>query len=272
MKENFKGIKLIFIIYYLLYVLFLLIISFLDKPFVFDNIFIYLCFDVCFPLIFLLILFLIFSPVIIALYFLFKKIKNSKIRIFMTAFLVPFLNLIYLLIENCFGDGWFSCTIGFSMLLVFLPQIIIIILCIPKKNLPLKYKMSFTAFLMIVFGLIFIIFYAIGNNFVNNHIDIQKLQKSDYILTELENYKMKNGAYPQKIDNIIKEKNFKGYEYKTSNNGQSFILELKVENSISYSKSFKYCSDKKDVYCKVGRYYESYQTQYGKWIKSVFDD
>lgn len=52
--------------------------------------------------------FIVFLPTIILLYFLFKKIKNYYARVILTAFLIPFTNMIYFFIEGKFlGESFF---------------------------------------------------------------------------------------------------------------------------------------------------------------------
>ena len=66
--------------------------------------------------------FIVFSPLILALYFLFKKIKNKYLRILLVAFLIPFTNLIYLFIEHfCFNSDFYSNLIGFFTLFCTIP-------------------------------------------------------------------------------------------------------------------------------------------------------
>jgi len=101
---------------------------------------------------------LIFLPSIIVLYFLFKKIKNPNSRMVLTAFIIPFNNLIYFAAGCFINDSFwlFSMITGICMLFYFLPSVLITVLCTPKSWLPQKKYFIFTNILMGIFGWILI--------------------------------------------------------------------------------------------------------------------
>lgn len=102
--------------------------------------------------------FIVFLPTIILLYFLFKKIKNYYARVILTAFLIPFTNMIYFFIEGKFlGESFFSMIIGFFTLCGTLPIVSATALCCPKSILPFKWYIILTNFLMAVLGWIMIL-------------------------------------------------------------------------------------------------------------------
>lgn len=212
---------------------------------------------------------LVFAPGIIALYFLFKKVKDSLTRIYLIAFLIPFTNLIYLFIEHYFligSDGMISMTIGFIMLFMFLPLTLITTFCIPKTLLPIKRDMITTQLLIIALGWIMVVLSGILINLSDNIINSIKVKKYETIIKNIEEYKTKHKKYPDKIEDTIKS--FRNFEYSVENNNQDYVLVL--YNSSNFR--LIHCSSNEHKECELGYHYGYYNRKFGKWVKSVYDD
>ena len=208
----------------------------------------------------------IFIPTIIILYFLFRKFKGYKTRIWLVSFLIPFTNMVYFFIDAIkTGDGISSQMIGFWAIFFILPMITVLTLFTPKSLLSIKSEILKTCGLMFAFGWILIFLSWATVSFADDVYSYYKVQKYDHVIKKLENYKTKNGVYPDKLQNIVRVRNL---YYRTYDDGQNIILELNKYNA----KSYKYCSDKDAEECKEGRYEERYQNRIGKWVKSVEDN
>ena len=173
------------------------------------------------------IVLIVFLPAIIALYFLFKKVKDSLTRIYLIAFIIPFTNLIYLFIEHYFligSDGMISMTIGFIMLFMFLPLTLITTFCTPKIFLPIKKDMIITQLLLIVIGWIMVILSGILINLSDNIVNSIKINKYNSIIESLEHYKTEHNRYPSQVEDTVKC--YKNFEYKTEDNSQEYVLML----------------------------------------------
>lgn len=97
-----------------------------------------------------------FIPTIFLLYFLFKKVINKFKRVLLTAFLIPFTNMIYFFVEMHLPDPIFSLFLGFYSLYATLPIVFITALLTPKSILPIKWYVILTDVLMWIFGWIMI--------------------------------------------------------------------------------------------------------------------
>ena len=96
--------------------------------------------------------------------------KNKKILL--TAFVVPFINMVIYLIEfslNCREDselnfGYFSEFFGFYAIFLIVPFLLFLSLILPKKILKFKIEAIKTLILMWIFGwiLIFISWFLAG--------------------------------------------------------------------------------------------------------------
>lgn len=208
--------------------------------------------------------FIVFFPTILLLYFIFKKIQNKNLRILLTAFSIPFTNLIYLFIEHfCFGSEFNSNLIGFCTLFVTLPIAFLIGLCTPKSILPIKWGIIKTVILTAIFGVGLII---LSESVISKIDDItaqSKLEKYEIIIENIENYKKQNGVYPQKIEDNVQK--FKQFYYNTKNSDKDYILTV----GDSYITQYNYCSSEELEGCYPQKTnYASYE-KYGKWIKVV---
>ncbi len=211
--------------------------------------------------------FIVFSPAILVLYLLFKKIRNKNLRILLTAFVIPFTNFIYLFIEYfCFNDNYKSYIIGLFTLCFTLPLFFIIGLCTPKSILPIKWNIVKTVVLTAIFG-IFLIYLSLF--IISNLEDIKvknKLEYYDVLINEIENYKQQKGVYPQKIEDKVQK--FKEFNYDTKNSGKDYILTV----GDSYFKKYNYCSTDKLEDCYPKETGNSSCEKFGKWIKVVIFD
>ena len=210
---------------------------------------------------------LAFLPAIIVLYFLFKKIKNINLRIILIAFIIPFTNLIYYIIEHFLIDfEIFSMIIGFYTLFVFLPTALIVTLCAPKSILPFKKEFIKANILMGIIGWILICLSSFITDFIEWKIELNILNKYQPVIETIEQYKSENGLYPQNIDDNIKL--FKNFNYEPQDNNNGFILEL----SNHWEKSYNYCSDSEYQHCKEGWYSGGAHKKIGNWIKADYSD
>ena len=208
--------------------------------------------------------FIVFSPLILALYFLFKKIKNKYLRILLVAFLIPFTNLIYLFIEHfCFNSDFYSNLIGFFTLFCTIPLYSITALCIPKSILPIKWDIITTTVLTAIFGIGLIILSEIIIPKIDDIAAKRKLEKYELIINNIEDYKKQNGVYPQKIEDNVQA--FKQLYYNTKNSDKDYILTV----GDGYITQYNYCSIEQLDSCYPKKTnYASYE-KYGKWIKVV---
>ena len=212
---------------------------------------------------------LIFAPAIVTVYFLFKKVKDSLTRIYLIAFIIPFTNLIYLLIEHYFifgSDGMMSMFIGFFILFMFLPLTLITTCFIPKVWLPLKKDMITTQLLLITIGWIMVVLSGFLINISDNIVNSIKINKYNSIIESLEHYKTEHNRYPSQVEDTVKC--YKNFEYKTEDNSQEYVLML--YNSPAFL--LNYCSSDKLKECKLGYHNGRYNRKFGKWVKSVYND
>lgn len=270
MKEKIQKYLKIFGIYYVTYFILNLAISlflmFVAGPIENfpDDIFIILLMSAINPLILIMPL-IAFIPVIILLYFLFKKIKEKKARIFLIAFLIPFLNLIYCVIEHQLvgQPEMVSMMIGASVLFIILPLSFVISCCLPKRLLPIKKEVILTIPLMGLFGFVLIFCSGLINNYIDDKVNPYYLKKYDPIIEQIEEYKAKNGAYPKKVEDSAKK--YKNFYYYTRNNDKDYILRV----SNYYTKVFNYCSNKEFDECHPHKTNYADYIQFGKWIEII---
>lgn len=218
------------------------------------------------PVFLLLGFIIVFSPTILVLYFLFKKITSIHKRILLAAFMVPFTNMIYWIIAHFWGDVIFPMFIGFLTLFMFLPSALIVTLCTPKSLLPLKKEFIVTNLLMGIFGWILIFISNIGEDFVNNKIALSKLEKYQPVIESLEQYKVNNGVYPETIEDNVKI--YKNFSYEP----QKDYKDYKLTVNDGYMTFFSYCTNDKIDGCYKGWYHSMKHSKIGKWIKAVDDD
>ncbi len=212
---------------------------------------------------------LIFSPTIIFLYFLFKRITDEKTKLFLIAFAIPYTNMIYLFFECLILKneyGIISMLIGSHTLFGLLPLALITTLFIPKSIFPNKYKALITNLLMGFIGVILIIFSFISINCWRNFLEKRELNKYNIIIEKLESKKCLNGTYPAEIEDTVKY--FKKFSYEPKENNQGYILTV----SNSFMNDYLYCSNPDYYGCKEGNYNYSHYKKFGKWIKRVDDD
>ena len=224
------------------------------------------------PFIIIISFVIIFSPAILLLYLLFKKIKNVKGRIVLTAFLIPFTNMIYLLIEHlCIEDfAIISLIIGFCALFIFLPLSFISILFVPEKWLPIKWQIVITIILTEIFGWILVFCSGLLISFIDSvivsKIDAKNLEKYEVIMENLEEYKARNGVYPEKAEDTVKK--FESFYYEPINSNSGYTIS--VFNK--FHKGYKYCTTPEPEGCHPeSKGYADYE-QFGKWIKIIEKD
>ena len=210
----------------------------------------------------------LFSPAILALYFLFKKIQNKNLRILLTAFLIPFNNLIYLAVGHFFYDDLesLSVTAGFISLFMFLPVALVATFCIPKSLLPFKKEAILTNILMWFIGWGLIIVALIAGGYIDELIEKISLSKYEPIIQQLEDYKQKNGVYPDSIEDKVGV--YKEFSYKPQDYNKDFVLNL----SNHWTMSYYYCSNDEYYYCQEGWHDGGYYTKIGKWTKADYSD
>ena len=273
MKEKTKNILKIFGIYYLIsFILQLIMILLLQggKPMSIKDLLLTL--SICFgiPIVNVLFIAIAFLPTIVGLYFLFKKFKGTKTRIFLTAFLILFSNMIYYFIEYFITnntDCHISMFIGFYAIFFLLPSLLLATLFVPKSLLPFKIEAIKTLSLMFLIGWILIVVSTISLQYIDNKIDVFKLKKYDSVIEQIEQYKKENGVYPDNFEDTVKK--YRNFSYITKNNNQDFILTI----SNHYTKEFNYCSSDISDSCHegwIGGNTKNYKV--GRWIKSVEQD
>ena len=234
-----------------------------------EEVFLRIFYGLISPILLVIFYLIIFSPAILILYFLFKKIKNTKGRIFLTAILLPLNNLLYFFIEYIYSDysPIFSVMIGAFSLFVVVPLIFIIVMLIPQKILQIKWQAVITIVLTGIFGWIFVIFTYFLIATVMPKADAKNLEKYDVIIENLEGYKKQNGVYPKTTEDNIKK--FHYFKYEPINDDKDYILT--VYNT--YSNHYNYCTTPEPVGCHPdNKYYYMIYKQFGKWIEAIDDD
>ena len=186
----------------------------------------------------------------------------ENFRILLTAFIIPFTNLIYLFIEHfCFNSDYISYSIGFCTLFVTIPLYFITALCIPKSILPIKWEIIKMVIITAIFGVVLIILCANIVPPIDDIADKSKLEKYEEIINNLEDYKKTNGTYPPKIEDNIHV--FKYFHYNTKNADTDYILTVG-----NYYPTYNFCSAEKLDGCHTNAQHE----KFGKWIKVVYED
>lgn len=211
---------------------------------------------------------ILFSPAIIALYFLFKKIQNKNLRILLTAFLIPFNNLIYLAIGHFFYNDLEALSIlgGFASLFMILPIALVVTFCIPKSLLSFKKEAIFTNILMWFFGWGLIFIALTVGDCIDKRVEAIRLSKYEPIIQQLEEYKSQNGVYPESIKDSVKA--YKEFSYKPQDEGKDFVLNV----GNHWTMSYYYCSNDEYYYCKKGWHDGGNYTKLGKWTKADYSD
>lgn len=223
------------------------------------------------PILIPIITCIIFSPAIILLFFLFKKIKNIDCRILLIAFFIPFTNLIYFIIENLNNNTPFlSLIIGGNTLFTLLPLIFIVTFCTPQKLLPIKWEIIKTSCFTGLLGWFFIILLFITIESTRNITNANKLKKYEPLIQSIEELKIQNGTYPYDISRTSKIKNntstYPHYEY--INRENNYILTVHTSKFVQ----FNYCSDNSMEECQSGWHKYRLQDKFGIWTRSVEDD
>ena len=211
------------------------------------------------PIILPVLVLIIFLPAFIVLYFLFKKYKSVKARIFLTAFMFPFTNAVYYIIEHYTGDGieLTSMIIGFYSLFGILPLVFLTALCIPKSLFPYKKEAIITPIIMWFMGWLLIVFSNIFLVVCDNFIDKIALKKYDKVINQIEDYKIQNGIYPNEIEIM-----FDNLYYMPENGGNDYIISV-YKSDVQYN----YCTTPEIKGCSEGYYDYSSHKKSGKWIK-----
>lgn len=188
---------------------------------------------VAIPLACLVMFLYLFIDVLVAiliLFLLFKKLKSIKVRMILTAFLVPFAIFI-----KCFLGYHilnFNDPISYIMLAVFLTVTFVAILCTPKTLISVKKEICTTCIIMGIFTLLFGFF---GTGFLMKIRDsetITKLNQYETIIKTVETYKEQNGVYPDKVEDT--EKVFKRFIYIPAKNKKYYNLNVIDEKDNFY--------------------------------------
>ena len=214
------------------------------------------------------ICFIAFLPATLLIYPFFKKIQNKNFRIIFVAFIIPFLNFIYILAEEILtgGDVWFFSYILGAFALYSFGCTFIIILFIPKSILLIKWDIIKSNILMTMFGIIFVAILQIILNPIDDYINTNKLEKYDILIEQLKTHKKQYGRYPENIQDNVKE--YRNFYYTPINSNKDYILTL----SNTYNKQFNYCTSKEPEGCYPHKnLYHSYEN-FGKWIKIIAFD
>ncbi len=261
MNEKVKtSLKIFGIWYIVVFIVSMICIYFSHRQFGIYDIASEILIGILVPIIIPIVVSIIFFPALIALYFLFKKYKSIKARIFLVSFIFPFINAIYYIIERYIGDGSFALTsmiIGWYSLFVVLPLLFISILCMPKSLLPFKKEAIYTSIIMWIMGWFLILFSNIFIVICDNFIDKIELKKYDKVINQIEDYKIQNGVYPSEIEN-----NFENLHYFRENGGNDYIISVYKSDA-----QYNYCSAEKIKGCAEGYYDYSSHKKSGKWIK-----
>lgn len=178
----------------------------------------------------LLYLFIDVLVALLVLYFLFKKIKSIKVRMILTAFLIPFSIFIKCFLGYHIFDS--NDPISYIMLEVFLAITFVAILCAPRTLVSVKKEICTTCILMGIFALLFGFF---GTEFLMKIRDsetIVKLNQYEIIIKNVENYKKQNGVYPDKVEDTVKI--YKKFVYVPAKNKKYYNLSIMDENDNYY--------------------------------------
>lgn len=205
--------------------------------------------------------FLILLPAFILLYFIFIHTKSIKIRRLSAIFIIPLWlcilskihDFLFLPISSIFSIAEFS-------VLVFMPFIILVILGFPYRFIDVDDKIEMLKsfiFMYIVFIILFILCCAIDVKPQSYFAPIEryKLQKYEKTLSSIEEFKAKNGKFPQSLTNEVPSI-FKYYKYESLNDGQNFILYLSddkyllKEYFVVTEPAFVYYSDSNNIELK----------------------
>lgn len=208
----------------------------------------------------------IYMPTIILLYFLFRKIKEKELRMFLIVLLIPLTNFIYYVFEHFISSGQEVLSIVLAAFLLFfeLPTLFLASCILPKKILPFKKEIIVTTLFMFLFSVALTFSTVMAVKYTDGKIDFNNLEKYDSIIQEIEDYKMKNGVYPEHVIDSVKK--YKKFKYTIENDGNDYVLIL----SNDYKKRFYHCSKNEDKICypknkDVFRY-----KQIGKWKRAIF--
>ena len=120
-------------------------------------------------LLFFLFPYIAFLPAEILIFVICKKIYSEKWKIFWSAFLIPFCNMIYFLCEriwqyfkyhSCIDTEFYADSefLGIISLVIILPLTFFITLCIPSKKLNYKKQIIKSSALMMLLGWVLVIF------------------------------------------------------------------------------------------------------------------
>mgnify|MGYP003571429821 CR=1 FL=1 len=198
------------------------------------------CIECFFGSYFLLALF--YLPLIFLIRFLFKKIQSIPNRIGIVAILVP----VYSLIPSIFISRFFALILIVSLIQII--PVLIVILFLEKSFLPEKKYISITIILTILTSL----FAFSVTSDISKKIDENERHKyiTNFtpVIQYIEEYKDKNGSYPEEKDEQIKnmiielknDETIRDWEYKVKNNE----FNLKIQDK--YKDEYEYCSDTKN--------------------------
>lgn len=209
--------------------------------------------------------FVVFSPTILGLYFLFKKVQDKNYRILLTSFLIPFTNFIYFIIDKIYFKTDIPMLVGFCSLFFAIPTLFVLALSMPKSLFSplMKWYVIKTSVLMVVFGFCLMIVSLCIMPKVEAYVENNKLVKYDVIIKNIEDYKNLNGVYPQTLEDSVKS--FQFFSYQPQNLNQDYILTVGDD----YTRQYNYCSNEYMEGCFPKKMYNVSFEKCGDWIKVV---
>lgn len=193
--------------------------------------------------------------------------KKSNIRMFLIAFLLPFSNmLLFLLLSNNSGLG-FAIT-GLFYMVVILPICLLISIVyyfFSKNSFYIK-----TTLLTFLFGVVLIFLLSFLYTLFDYIKTVVNLTEYNPTIEYIENYKIKNGFYPDNLSSFpIKTKYFPYYKYTTKDNKREYILSV---SKYKYFNEYTYCSSLKYEGCHAKDGYPISYRKIGKWIEYINSD
>lgn len=206
-----------------------------------------------FPLILLL-----FSPAFLLIYKDIRRQEPTIGKIFFSAIIIPFLNLVYFYIEIFMSPNRsdYSNILAACWLFLILPSLLFVSIFIPNKIFKFKKEFIITTLLTGAFGVALMIA-ILPINFILqkqlysrtsywNPITSYELKAYNPTIKYLEDYKNKNGVYPENISNLKpKSEAFPYYIYETFNERKDFVLSVRENDDFTSDVTcYKYCSNK----------------------------
>lgn len=221
-----------------------------------DNLLILILLIILFGWVFGLLFLIV--PSALPIYIVYRLTKNSSeeekfyLNMFSIAFFIPFI----------------AFCLSLDLMLIILPMSFLIAIIIPSKKF--KYK-KFTLLTIILTAIISGYFIYLAPS-IESHVVSKGLQEYQPIINDIEQYKTKNGNYPEKLKKeVISPKIYHYYKYTACNNRKAYKLE--VSNSNYFLPSYIYCSNKNLDECS--KKFKSIDFAYiktGNWLKKISSD